>query len=86
MRPAQYNRYDTANEPHIVLNEAIDPEVFALLMQICPAGLYWQDEDGQHYNYKGCVECGACRIIAGEKSFEIWNFPSGGKGIDYQQF
>lgn len=71
-------------EAHIVLNTQIDPEIFALLQQICPAGLYWQDEHGQHYDYTGCLECGACRIIGDTGTFAVWHFPRGSFGIDYK--
>lgn len=83
MNSTQYNKFDSDDIPHIQLNENIDPEIFAMLMQICPAGLYWQDENGMHYNYTGCLECGACRIISRDGVFKVWQLPAGGKGVDY---
>lgn len=78
-----YNSMEPEQEPHIRLNENIDPETFALLERMCPAQLYWQDENGMHYDYTGCLECGVCRIIGGEEAFILWRYPAGGKGVDY---
>lgn len=83
MNPAKMNKYDPAPDAHIQPREQIDPEIFALLMRLCPAGLYWEDENGQHYDYLNCLECGVCRIVAGEENFKKWNFPDGGHGVDY---
>lgn len=77
------NRIDQAPGGHIRLRDDIAPAVFDLLVQMCPAGLYWRDEDGFHYDSGGCLECGVCRSIAGEENFLEWNFPEGGKGVDY---
>lgn len=85
MNPDNINKFDSAQEAHIKIIENIDPETFALLEQMCPAGLYWHDEKGQHYNYLECLECGACRVIAGDDNFIQWNFPANGKGVDYTQ-
>lgn len=83
MNPAFLNSHDPADKPHIQPKPDMDPEIFALLVQICPAGLYWRDENGIHYDYTHCLECGVCRIIAGEENFIIWNYPPDGKGVDY---
>lgn len=68
---------------HIVLTRQIDPDIFDKLVQLCPAGLYWRDEKGCHYDYTGCLECGACRIIGNDLIFSTWNLPRGAYGVDY---
>ena len=85
MKHTEVNKYDLGQEAHIVPLDHIDPEIFAKLVLLCPAGLYWVDEKGQHYNYTHCLECGVCRIIAGEENFKKWDFPANGKGIDYSK-
>lgn len=77
------NYIEPASEPHIIPRENMYPATFAILIQICPMGLYWQDENDQHYDYSNCIECGACRIVADADSFRQWNFPDGGMGVDY---
>lgn len=84
MKSTQLNNYDHGQEAHIQPLPEIPPEIFKRLIQFCPAGLYWQDEDGQHYDPANCLECGTCRVIAGEENFKAWNFPDGGKGVDYR--
>lgn len=83
MKRYSINKIDAADKAHIQMRDDIDPEIFATLMQICPAQLYWRDADGMHYDYTGCLECGVCRIIAGEGAFLKWDFPANGKGVDY---
>lgn len=68
---------------HILLKEHPDPELFALLEQVCPAGLYWHDNAGYHYNYGGCLECGACRILGNENVYLVWNYPNPPYGVNY---
>lgn len=75
--------YTDPENPHIVIKEFPDPEVFAHLEKVCPAELYWHDDQGYHYDYKGCLECGSCAVIGNELVFMSWNYPRGSYGIDY---
>lgn len=70
---------------HIEINPDIDPGIFDLLVQVCPAGLFWRDENGLRHEYAGCLECGACIIVADDAAFKKWGYPAGGKGVDYSK-
>jgi ferredoxin like protein len=55
------------------------------LIKICPAGLYKMDDDGNlTFDYIGCLECGACRVIGTGKTVREWNHPSGAMGVEYR--
>lgn len=70
---------------HIVLKPNPDPEIFALLERACPANLYKRDDSGAfHFDYAGCLECGTCRVLAGDTILEKWEFPNGTMGIEYR--
>ena len=52
---------------------------------ICTAENYKWDEkrDELVFNYEGCLECGACRIICPRDAIE-WSYPKGGYGVKYR--
>lgn len=79
------NHFYPDKKAHIEVNPDIDPEIFDLLTQVCPAGLYWRDENGFHHDYIGCLECGACRIIGDDVAFRQWTYPEGGTGVDFSR-
>jgi ferredoxin-like protein FixX len=73
---------DTA---HIVL--APDPagSEFDKLAIACPAGLYRRGAGGgPRFDYAGCLECGTCRILAGDTIIERWQYPGPGMGVRYR--
>lgn len=71
--------------PHIELAEHPDPDKFRLLEMACPAGLYRRDENGTfHFDCAGCLECGTCRILAGDAVLKKWEFPQGTMGVEYR--
>ncbi|MDR1961255.1 MAG: ferredoxin family protein, partial [Gracilibacteraceae bacterium] len=62
-----------------------DPAEYHKLSLACPAGLYKIDEQGNfRFDYAGCFECGACRVLGGETVLDKWEFPSGGMGIEFR--
>ncbi|WP_297199467.1 ferredoxin family protein [uncultured Pluralibacter sp.] len=76
------NRYVPAQKSHITLADNLSEEQFALLEKICPAGLFQRNAEGQAViNYRGCLECGCCRMIAGHSIITQWRYPASGKGI-----
>lgn len=80
------NKYfvDDANA-HIALAQAPDQAVFDLLIKVCPAGLYRRDESGAcQYDYAGCLECGACRLLGYGTALEKWEYPQGSMGVEYR--
>lgn len=77
--------YLDENHPHIIISESPDMVAFRLLMKACPAGLYKQLEDGTiRFDYVGCLECGACRIIGGNSVLTKWAYPQGASGVHYR--
>ncbi|WJV55922.1 4Fe-4S dicluster domain-containing protein [Prodigiosinella aquatilis] len=77
--------YIDENHPHIIIRESPDMATFSLLMKACPAGLYKQLEDGTiRFDYVGCLECGACRIIGGNSVLAKWVYPQEASGVHYR--
>ncbi len=52
---------------------------------ICTAENYqWdQNKDELVFNYDGCLECGACRIICPQDAID-WSYPRGGYGVKFR--
>ena len=52
---------------------------------ICTAENYqWDEKKGELiFNYEGCLECGACRIICPRDAIEC-SYPKGGYGVKYR--
>jgi ferredoxin like protein len=52
---------------------------------ICAAENYKWDEEGDAliFNYEGCLECGACRIVCPRDAVD-WSYPRGGYGVRYR--
>lgn len=76
------NGYHPASASHITLREALSDDQCALLEKICPAGLFQRDASGRvTVHFQGCLECGCCRLLAGDEAIEKWRYPASGKGI-----
>lgn len=71
-------------EAHIELVDNPDPKEFAKLEIACPAGLYKKDENGFHFDYAGCLECGTCRILCGKTILKKWEYPNGTFGVEFR--
>ncbi|MGV8057342.1 MAG: ferredoxin family protein [Smithellaceae bacterium] len=81
------NKYYVDEEnAHILLKKNnIDMQEFQKLVLACPAGLYKLDDKGAIiFDYAGCLECGACRVLCGSTVLEKWDFPRGTFGIEYR--
>ncbi len=52
---------------------------------ICTAENYQWDEkrDELVFNYDGCLECGACRLICPHDAID-WSYPQGGYGVKFR--
>jgi len=80
------NRFEIDEEPFIT----VETELCRLCelkpcLYVCPAQVYrW--EDGQLiYNIEGCLELGACEVVChtvGRGAIR-WNYPRGGKGVQF---
>lgn len=76
------NCYHPAKTSHIAVQESLSDEQCALLEKICPAGLFKRDANGRvNVHFQGCLECGCCRLIAGQDLLSDWQYPSSGAGI-----
>lgn len=55
------------------------------LVRVCPAALYREDGDGaRSFAYAGCLECGTCRIAAGDTIVRKWENPRPLMGVQYR--
>jgi len=76
------NCYHPAETSHITLHASLSAEQCALLEKICPAGLFQRDASlKETLHFGGCLECGCCRLIAGDDAIDKWRYPASGKGI-----
>jgi ferredoxin like protein len=76
------NCYHPAGSSHIVLSPLLSEEQILLLEKICPAGLFQRDANGQiTVHFQGCLECGCCRLLAGESTIAGWRYPPSGAGL-----
>ncbi|MDR0454577.1 MAG: 4Fe-4S dicluster domain-containing protein [Deferribacteraceae bacterium] len=72
------------NFSHIEINKEACPEDIMTLVRACPAGLYKYNDGTLTHDCAGCFECGVCRILSAGKVVSRWEFPKGGKGIEYR--
>lgn len=64
---------------------ATDTAEIGRIIQACPAGLYKLDDDGHLlFDHLGCLECGTCLIVGNGAVVKDWNYPAGGKGIEFR--
>lgn len=83
------NKYHVDEEnPHIVLKDDIGPEQLPQLRKLalgCPAALFRVDEEcNVEFDYRNCLECGACRLLCDETVMEKWEYPRGSYGIEHR--
>lgn len=57
-------------------------------IRVCPAEVYTWDSDGDRLliHYENCLETGACRPACwrlGNKAL-LWEYPNGGKGVQFR--
>lgn len=76
-------RVDEGN-PHIIVRDRPENQRdMDKLIKGCPAGLYRQNDDGTvRFDYAGCLECGACRVLANGTVIAAWNHPQGTMGVE----
>ncbi|MGU3416141.1 ferredoxin family protein [Enterobacteriaceae bacterium C34A] len=76
------NCYHPADKAHITLRPVLSDEQIALLEKICPAGLFRRDAAGKvNVHFQGCLECGCCRLVAGDAALAEWRHPPSGTGL-----
>lgn len=72
--------------PHIVVNQERVRQTGAakLLVNVCPAHVYSEDNGEIAVEYAACLECGTCLAIAPEGTL-TWHYPAGSMGICYRE-
>lgn len=78
---------DEENAHIVIEKQHPDSDEKWKLIKICPAGLYKMDEDrsgNMTFDYIGCLECGACRVVGLDKVVKEWNHPAGAMGVEYR--
>lgn len=73
--------------PHIHIDDTgFTMEEKRKLVNCCPAGLYTLQEDGSlAFDFAGCLECGTCRVVAGQTIVKEWKYPRNTKGVEFRQ-
>jgi ferredoxin like protein len=75
-----------SRQAHITVNHDLckDCETRPCLI-ICTAENYKWDEkrDDLIFNYEGCLECGACRLICPRNAID-WEYPNQGNGVKFR--
>lgn len=70
---------------HIVPAPAVDRNMAELLIKTCPAGLFSLTPEGElRVDFRGCLECGTCRLLCDEKTLQQWRYPASSFGITYR--
>lgn len=76
------NQWRSSEQPHIVVADNPPREMAQTLINACPAGLFTLTPLGAlQVDYRGCLECGSCRLLCDEKTLVRWGYPEGGFGI-----
>ena len=69
----------------IVPDSSVDRNVAERLITSCPAGLFSLTPEGElRVDFRGCLECGTCRLLCDEKTLQQWRYPPSGFGIIYR--
>ncbi len=62
------NLWRAADAPHIVPADSVERQTAERLINACPAGLFSLTPEGDlRVDYRGCLECGTCRLLCDEK-------------------
>lgn len=79
------NVWRHADISHIVPATTVDGKTAERLINACPAGLFSLTPEGElRVDCRGCLECGACRLLCDEKTLQQWRYPASGFGIIYR--
>ena len=79
------NVWRPADSPHIVPSALPNEAVVELLIKSCPAGLFSRTQEGKlRVDYRGCLECGTCRLLCDEATLQEWRYPDSGFGITFR--
>ena len=76
------NLWRDADAPHIVPADSVERQTVQRLINARPAGLLSLTPEGDiRDDYRGCLECGTCRLLCYESTLQQWRYPPSGFGI-----
>ena len=78
--------FDVDRNAHITVRKELCPACASKpCLHICAAENYKWDARGDYliFNYEGCLECGACRLICPMDAID-WSYPRGGHGVRFR--
>ena len=81
------NSYNVDEESHIEIDQDLARKTGGgrLLVKVCPARVYSENEDGTiAILFAACLECGTCRALAIPDLLK-WHYPNGGFGISFRE-
>ncbi|MBJ9239324.1 ferredoxin family protein [Citrobacter braakii] len=79
------NVWRSADISHIVPATVVDSATVQRLIVSCPAGLFSLTTEGElRVDFRGCLECGTCRLLCDENTLQQWRYPASGFGITYR--
>lgn len=81
------NSFVEDHESHIEIDQerAKATGVGKLLVRVCPAHVYSENEDGSiGVMYAACMECGTCLALTDADVLK-WHYPNGGYGISFRE-
>ena len=80
-------RFNLDKEAHIKINKEVCLECVEKPCQyVCPVTCYRVEGGKVVFDWAGCLECGACRIVCevSGKGSITWEYPRGGFGVCYR--
>ena len=79
------NTFKPASENHLKVDQELCKNCETkCCLQVCPARVYTEDEQGLiHVEFEACLECGTC-LIACPNSAILWDYPKGGFGVQFK--
>lgn len=74
------------DESHIEIDQELcsTTGTGAVIIAVCPAGVY-SEKDGQILtDHAACLECGTCLAVAAPGAL-TWRYPRGGFGVSFRE-
>ncbi|MTJ83984.1 MAG: ferredoxin [Telmatospirillum sp.] len=81
------NSYVVDEDSHIAIDQDLARKTGdgKLLVRICPAQVYSENDDGSiGILFAACLECGTCLALA-SPGVLTWHYPNGGFGIAFRE-
>jgi ferredoxin like protein len=74
------------DESHIVVDQEVcrRTRTGAMLIAVCPAGVYSEQDGSIVVDHAACLECGTCLAVAAPGAL-TWHYPRGGFGVSFRE-